>query len=105
MGQLNSIDLPEPGTQRVTAVDHPKSRWWLWVLILGVIALGIWYYRSSRATSQAADSATPGWNGPGTRRRTCSNPRPAFVANSATCAGLGEASSRLVGGESLELSR
>jgi multidrug efflux system membrane fusion protein len=60
MGQLNSMDLPEPGTQRATAAGHSKSRWWLWVLILGAIGLGIWYYRSSRATSQAADSAAPG---------------------------------------------
>jgi multidrug efflux system membrane fusion protein len=60
MGQLNSIDLPEPGTQRATAAGHSKSRWWLWVLILGVIAVGVWYYRSSRVASQAADSAAPG---------------------------------------------
>ena len=67
MGQLNSIDLPEPGTQRATAAGHPKSRWWLWVLVLGVIALGVWYYRSSKSSSQASDSATPAAAGKGGR--------------------------------------
>ena len=71
MGQLNSIDLPEPGTHRATAGGTSKSRWWLWVLVLGILALGGWYYRSSHGTSQAADTAAPpgapgkGRGGPG----------------------------------------
>src|SRR5713101_9476217 len=60
MGQLNSMDLPEPGTRTAAATVSTKSRWWLWVLVLGVVALGGWYYRSSRNASQAADSASPG---------------------------------------------
>lgn len=59
MGQLNSIDLPEPGARGAKAAPS-KSRWWLWILILGVIAIGVWYFRSSRAASQAASSAAPG---------------------------------------------
>ena len=34
-----------------------KSRWWLWALALGVVALVGWYYRSSKNASQAADPA------------------------------------------------
>jgi multidrug efflux system membrane fusion protein len=63
MGQLKSIDLPEPGARGTAAAPRTtpsKTRWWLWVLILGVIAIGIWYFRGARAASQAADSATPG---------------------------------------------
>jgi multidrug efflux system membrane fusion protein len=61
MGRLNSIDLPEPGTRsQAAAVVPSKSRWWLWVLVLGVIAFGGWYYRNSRNASQAADAAAPG---------------------------------------------
>jgi len=63
MGQLNSIDLPEPGTRgaKVASSTAPsKSRWWVWVLIVGVIAIGVWYFRSSRTASQASDSAVPG---------------------------------------------
>jgi multidrug efflux system membrane fusion protein len=37
-----------------------KSHWWLWVLVLGVVAFGVWYYYSSRSASQAANSAAPG---------------------------------------------
>ncbi len=59
MGQTKSIDLPEPGagSPSVTASSSAKSRWWLWALALGVVALGGWYYRSSKNASQAADPA------------------------------------------------
>src|SRR6267378_3666278 len=60
MGQLNSIDLPEPGTRSTVAAVPSKSRWWLWV-----VALGGWYYYSSRNASQAADAASPGAAGKG----------------------------------------
>jgi membrane fusion protein, multidrug efflux system len=63
MGQLKSIDLPEPGARGAAGAPSTtpsKTRWWLWILILGVIAIGIWYFRGARAASQAADSATPG---------------------------------------------
>jgi len=63
MGQLKSIDLPEPGARGVAAPRSStpsKARWWLWILILGVIAVGVWYFRGARSSSQAADSAAPG---------------------------------------------
>jgi multidrug efflux system membrane fusion protein len=63
MGRLESIDhLPETEARSATAklqAAPSKKRWWLWILILGVIAIGIWYFRSTRAASQVADSATP----------------------------------------------
>jgi membrane fusion protein, multidrug efflux system len=68
MGQLNSMDLPEHSTRGAEAASiaaPSKTHWWLWVLILGVIALGIWYYRSSRGSSQAADSAATAGPGKG----------------------------------------
>ena len=63
MGQLKSIDLPEPGARGVEAPrssTRSKARWWLWILILGVIAVGVWYFRGARSSSQAADSAALG---------------------------------------------
>jgi multidrug efflux system membrane fusion protein len=60
MGETKSIDLPEPGSHGASAAAPSKSRWWLWVLVTGVVVLGGWYYRSSRNASQAADSAAPG---------------------------------------------
>ena len=63
MGQLKSIDLPNSGAHDATAVTETtpsKSRWWLWVLILGVIAIGAWYFRGSRPASEAANPAAPG---------------------------------------------
>src|ERR1700726_3192041 len=57
MGQLNSIDLPEPRAHGATAAVPSKRCWWLWVRVLGVIAFGVWYYRNSRNASQAATAA------------------------------------------------
>src|SRR6266404_449802 len=65
MGQLNSIDLPDPGTRSTVAAVPPKSRWWLWALVHGVVALGGWYYHNSRNASQAADAASSGAAGKG----------------------------------------
>src|SRR5258708_9741146 len=59
MGQLNSIELPESGSGSASATAPSESRWWLWVLVVGVIALGVWYYRSAKNSSQAADPGIP----------------------------------------------
>ena len=59
MGQLNSIELPESGSGSASDTAPSKSRWWLWVLVVGVIALGVWYYRSAKNSSQAADPGAP----------------------------------------------
>src|SRR2546430_16548603 len=59
MGQTKSIDLPDPGTRGTAAAVPSKSRWWLWGLVFGVIALGGWYYHNSRNASSTADAAAP----------------------------------------------
>src|SRR5947209_2844109 len=59
MGQINSMDLPEPGARSTTAAPT-KSHLWLWILVIGVVAVGGWYYRNSRSASSAADAAAPG---------------------------------------------
>jgi len=64
MGQLNSIDLPEPGARDSSAAPPAKSRWWLWIVILAVVAIGIWYYRG-HSTSEAGATAAPGAAGKG----------------------------------------
>src|SRR6266513_2628849 len=66
MGQLNSIDLPEHRTHDATTAVPSKRRWWLWVLVVGVLAFGGWYYRNSWNASQAAaTTAAPGAAGKG----------------------------------------
>ncbi len=60
MGQTKSIDLPEPGARSAAAAVTSKSRWWLWVLVLGVMGLGGWYLRNGRNAGSAADAAAPG---------------------------------------------
>ncbi len=65
MGQTKSIDLPEPGTPSAVLAVSSKSRWWLWVLVLGVIALSGWYYRNTKNASQSADPAATAAAGKG----------------------------------------
>ncbi|GAC1664189.1 MAG: MdtA/MuxA family multidrug efflux RND transporter periplasmic adaptor subunit [Candidatus Acidiferrum sp.] len=59
MGHVKSVDLPEPATRSVYEAPPPsksaKSRWWVWLLAVGVVALGIWYYRV-RSAQPAAEA-------------------------------------------------
>src|SRR5690348_1794734 len=67
MGQLNSMDLPEHGGHVRTgaSADKPsKSLWWLWVLVIAGIIVGVWYFRA-RTTSEAANSSSPAAAGRG----------------------------------------
>ena len=68
MGQLKSMDLPERGSHATTdasAVKPSKGLWWLWVLIIAGIVVGIWYFRGSRIPSEAADPSAPATSGRG----------------------------------------
>src|ERR1700680_1691969 len=55
MAHLKSMDLPEPIDREEAAPRPAKGRWWIWFVVLGVLAVGIWYFRSAR-------SKTPGEN-------------------------------------------
>ncbi len=57
MGHLNS-NFPGPKTREKESASRPaaepKHRVWLWLLIAVVIAaLGFWYFRSSKASTEA----------------------------------------------------
>ena len=68
MGQLNSMDLPESGAHKRSdekAAGSSKSLWWLWTLIVAVVALGVWYFRGSRTPSEAANPSAPAAAGKG----------------------------------------
>ena len=60
MGQIKSIDLPEPGTHASSATGSSKSRTWLWIVVIAVIVLGGWYYRSAKNANSVADASAPG---------------------------------------------
>src|SRR2546429_5578070 len=68
MGQLKSMDLREPGSHSATDASPAKpskSLWWLWVVVIAGIVVGIWYFRGSRITSEAADPSLPATSGRG----------------------------------------
>jgi multidrug efflux system membrane fusion protein len=67
MGHLNSTNLPERGARGgdfAPEARETKSHSWLWIVVLAVIvALGVWYFRSSRAGTESQGSAAPGSGG------------------------------------------
>ena len=68
MGQLNSMDLPEHGGHVRTGASADKaskSLWWLWVVVIAGIVVGVWYFRGSRNASEAANPAAPAARGRG----------------------------------------
>jgi multidrug efflux system membrane fusion protein len=57
MAHLESMDLPKPvGSNRADA-PPAKNRWWIWLLVLGVLAIGFWYYRGSHSKAEAENSS------------------------------------------------
>jgi membrane fusion protein, multidrug efflux system len=78
MAHLKSMDLPEPVTREPAEELAPrpaKSRWWIWLLVLGVVAVGIWYYRGGHSETEAENS---GANGPGAAAGRGQNGAPGF---------------------------
>src|ERR1700730_7265182 len=73
MAHLKSMDLPEPVASEPVPSEEvaprpAKSRWWIWVLVLGIVAVGAWYYRGGHSKTQAENSnanapGTPGGDG------------------------------------------
>jgi multidrug efflux system membrane fusion protein len=64
MGHLNSTNLPERGARAgdlASEARETKSHGWLWIVALVVVvALGFWYFRSSRASTEAQGAAAQG---------------------------------------------
>jgi multidrug efflux system membrane fusion protein len=66
MSQLNSLDLPEPGSAASGSSVHSSTaggRWWIWVLVLVIAAGGYWYYHAHNKSQDPA--AAPGGGGKG----------------------------------------
>ena len=73
MGHLNS-NLPGGRVSDEAVVARPaggpKGRGWLWVLIIVVVAaLGYWYFRGPKASTEAQGPAVPGGSGKGPGRQ------------------------------------
>ena len=59
MASYDKAELRDPSAgippRSLVQQDAHKSRWWLWVLILAIVAVGVWFYRSR--SSQANSGA------------------------------------------------
>jgi multidrug efflux system membrane fusion protein len=71
MGHLNSV----PGTGAIddaasTSAAAPRRRTWLWVVIVIVVAaLGYWYFRGPKSSTEAQGPAAPGGSARGQGRQ------------------------------------
>ena len=72
MAPYNTVDAQQARAASTSAVSlpstaPPKSRWWVWLVVVGLIAAGTWYVRgrAPQAASSAAPGAVPGPGGPG----------------------------------------
>ena len=69
MAQVKTIDFPEQGSgvgpSGSPQFPQSKRHSWLWILVAIAVVAGVWYYRSSRATSQAQDPGTAATTGKG----------------------------------------
>jgi multidrug efflux system membrane fusion protein len=71
MSQLKSLDLPGQGgsaEEHAKAAPRQSNRKWLWLIVVAVVAVGIWYLRSSRTKADSAagsPTATSRGGGPG----------------------------------------
>jgi multidrug efflux system membrane fusion protein len=78
MAHLKSMDLPERVDREPVpeeAGPRPvKSRWWVWLLVLGMAAVGIWYYRGHSKTQAENSNA----NAPGAPGGSGQNGAPGF---------------------------
>jgi multidrug efflux system membrane fusion protein len=64
MGHLNSTNLPEASYRRSGSEPEgreAKSHRWLWILVLAVVAaLGFWYFKGSKTSTEAQAPGAPG---------------------------------------------
>jgi membrane fusion protein, multidrug efflux system len=80
MAHLKSMDLPErvdrePVPSEEAAARPVRSRWWVWLLVAGIVAVGIWYYRGGHSNTQAENSNA---NAPGAPGGYGKNGAPGF---------------------------
>jgi len=65
MASTDSVDVRDPRTPSTTtsfSQSGSKSRWWPWLVLLVIVACGLWYYRGRNSQ---ADAAGTGGKGPG----------------------------------------
>lgn len=68
MDNPKSMGIPDTHLEDTTTAPHAKSKWWVWIVILAVVAGGVWYFRGPRSTSEADGKAAAGGTGSGKGR-------------------------------------
>ncbi|HEY1467973.1 MAG TPA: MdtA/MuxA family multidrug efflux RND transporter periplasmic adaptor subunit [Candidatus Acidoferrum sp.] len=72
MAPYDTVDAEQTRAGSTSAVSLPsnapaRSRWWVWLVVIGLVAAGLWYVRArgSQSASSAAVGGVPGPGGPG----------------------------------------
>ncbi len=64
MGPLETVESPKAnpgaGQQSAAGQPRPKSRWWVWVIVIGALSYAGWHFYSVRAKGQSPDPPTGG---------------------------------------------
>jgi len=70
MPGIDAVNPPQAEKATVSSRSHgaTKSHWWIWLVILGVVALGWWYFRSRATQANGALAAGGGATGGGPTR-------------------------------------
>src|SRR5437899_10609055 len=66
MASTDSVDVRDPGTaSSTTPFSHgdPKGRWWVWLVLLVLVAGVVWYYRGRNSQADAAAAGGQGSRG------------------------------------------
>lgn len=81
---MNSFDTASatqtrtPDQRQVSDSGSRGSQWWIWVLLIALVAGGVWFYRTKSAKSGASDAAAAGApagaKGPGAPGRSLTVP-------------------------------
>jgi membrane fusion protein, multidrug efflux system len=63
MAPYDTVDAPQTRASSTSTVSlesgaRPKNRWWVWLVVVGLVVAGLWYVRARG--SQASSSSTPG---------------------------------------------
>jgi multidrug efflux system membrane fusion protein len=64
MASYDKAELRDPSgaipSSSIIQQAAPKNRWWVWLLIIAAVAVGVWFYRSRNSQANSGAAGVPG---------------------------------------------